>query len=210
MTNSVANYTELASQDSLQKTVDALSEKKYFPVVVKTKAEALEKIKEIIPVGVSVMNGASVTLDQVGYLEFLASGKHQWQDLSAQITAENDDAKRAQLRKESVLSDYYLGSVHALTENGEMVIASNTGSQLPHIVFTSQNLIFVVSTKKIVPNLPDAMNRLEKHVIPLEDKRLMKAMNAHTFPSKILILNRDPEYLARKIHVILVEEDLGY
>ena len=210
MTNTTSPFGTLASQDSLDKTVTSLSEKKYTAVVVKTKEEALAQIKHIIPDGASVMNGASVTLEQVGYMNYLSEGNHPWVDLHAKIKGENDAQKRAQLRKDSIVSDYYLGSVHALTEDGQMVIASNTGSQLPHITFTSQNLIFVVSTKKIVSSLADAMKRLEEYVIPLEDARMMKAMNMHTTLNKILILKGDPEFLGRKIHVILVEEDLGY
>lgn len=208
--NTQTQFSQLASPDSLKKTVAALKSKNFIPVVVGTKEEALEKIKEIVPEGVSVMNGASLTLEQVGYMDYLKSGEHPWVDLHAQINAENNEAKRHELRKQSVLSDYYLGSVHSLAEDGQMVIASNTGSQLPHIVFTSPNLVLVISTKKIVADLNQAMKRLEEYVISLEDKRMMKAMGAHTQLNKIVILKHDPEFLGRKIHIILVEEDLGF
>lgn len=209
MANST-NFEILASPESLEKTMAALQNKNFKPIQVKTKKEALAKIKELIPDGASVMNGASITLEQIGYLEYLKSGQHPWNDLHAKITAENNDTKRHELRKQSVLSDYYLGSVHALTEDGQLLIASNTGSQLPHIVFTSPNLIFVVSTKKIVSDLNEAMIRLEEHATPLEDKRLMEAMGSHTQLNKIVILKNDPDFLGRKIHIILVEENLGF
>ena len=131
------------------KTVSALKAKGYEVVTVKNGAEALEKIKQIIPPGATVMNGSSVTLEQIGYLDYLNSGKHGWNDLHAGVVAEADPAKRTALRKQASLSDYYLGSVHALMENGEFIIGSNTGSQLPHIVFTSANLIFVISSSQI-------------------------------------------------------------
>lgn len=210
MPSTTMDYSTLASPSSLEKTVTSLREKQYLPVVVRTKEEALTKIKELIPSGASIMNGSSTTLQQIGYQDYLASGQHSWVDLHAQITAENDEAKRHVLRQQSVLSDYYLGSVHALTETGEMVIASNTGSQLPHLVFTSPNVILVISTKKIVPDLTAALQRLETHVIPLEDQRLMAAMNAHTAQNKLLLFKGEAAYLQRKIHLILVEEDLGF
>ena len=99
---------------------------------------------------------------------------------------------------------------HALTEKGEFIIASNTGSQLPHIVFTSPNLIFVVSTKKIVPTLTDAITRLEDHVLPLEDKSIMDKFNIHTMLSKIVIFKRENPMMGRKVRMILVNEDLGF
>ena len=142
------NFTDVATDVQITKTTDALTKNGYLPEVVKTKADALTKIKELIPSGVSVMNGSSQTLEQIGFVEYLKEGAHGWNNLHENILKETEPEKQAKLRKESVLSDFYLGSVHALTENGEMIIASNTGSQLPHIVFTSQQVIFVVGGQK--------------------------------------------------------------
>ncbi len=204
------NYDTLASKEVVEKSIDALKARGVEAVSVETGALALEKIKELIPPGASVMNGASATLEGVGFVEYLKAGQHGWKNLHESILAEKDPAKQMVLRKQSALSEYYLGSVHALVETGEMVIASNTGSQLPHIVFTSPNLIFVVSTKKIVPTLSDAMKRLEEHVVPLEDKRSQEAYGAGTAVNKIVIFNGENLMMGRKVQVIFVNEDLGF
>ncbi len=156
------------------------------------------------------MNGASVTLEQIGFVDYLKSGEHGWNNLHEGILAEKDPDKQKLLRNQAVLSDYYLGSVHALIETGEFVIASNTGSQLPHIVFTSPNLIFVVSTKKIVPSLPEAMKRLMEYVVPLEDKHMREKYGVGTAPNKILTFNGESSSSKRNIKMILVNEDLGF
>ena len=83
----------------------------------------------------------------------LKAGSHGWNNLHAGVLAEKDPEKQKALRRQALLSDYYLGSVHGLSETGEMLIASNSGSQLPHITFSSPNVIFVVGTQKIVPTL---------------------------------------------------------
>jgi L-lactate utilization protein LutC len=204
------DYNKLASKSSLQKVIKAFTEKGYTAIVVKNGKEALVKIKELIPSGASVMNGSSVTLEQIGYSEYLASEKHSWIDFHARIAAENDKAKRAQLRRESVVADYYLGSVHALIENGEFIIASNTGSQLPHVVFTSAHLIFVVSTKKIVPTLEEAMKRLETHVVPLEDKHMQKLYGMGTTLNKVVLFKGENPMNKREILFLLVEENVGF
>lgn len=203
-------YDTLPTKEIANKTAEALNAKGIEAFVVENKDEALAKIKELIPANASVMNGSSVTLEQIGFIDYLKSGTHGWNNLHETILAEKDKSKQAALRKEAALSDYYLGSVHALAQTGEFVIASNTGSQLPHIVFTSPNLIFVVSTKKIVPTLADAMKRLEEHVIPLEDAHMQKLYGVHTFPSKIVIFNRENPMMGRKVKMILVNEDLGF
>lgn len=204
------NYAALASDKTLSTTVEALKSKNIDAVVVNTKEQALEEVKKSIPQGASVMNGASVTLEQIGFVEYLKSGKHGWNNLHERIVNEKDKEKQAELRKQSVLSEYYLGSVHALAENGEFVIASNTGSQLPHIVFTSANLIFVVSTKKIVPDLSTAMKRLEEFVVPLENEHMMKKYGFPTSLNKIVIFKNENPMMHRKIRMILVKEDLGF
>ncbi len=204
------DYTKLPSREIITKTAEAIKARGVEALMVANKEEALAKIKELIPAGASVMSGSSRTLEEVGFVEYLKSGTHGWNNLHAGILAEKDPAKQRALRKQAVLSDYYLGSVHALAETGEFIIASNSGSQLPHIVFTSPNLIFVVGAQKIVPTLADAMNRLHEHVIPLEDKRMMAAYGAHTAPSKIVVFNRENQQMGRKVRMILVNEKLGF
>lgn len=203
-------YNTLATKEVIAKTVASLKEHNIEAVVVANKDEALAKIKELIPSGASVMNGSSVTLEQIGFVEYLKSGTHPWNNLHEGILAEKDPAKQGALRKQAALSDFYLGSVHGLAETGECIIASNSGSQLPHIVYTSPNIIFVVSTKKIVPTLADALKRLEEHVVPLEDVRIQKLYGVHTAISKIVIFNREKPGSGRTVTMILVEEDLGY
>lgn len=203
-------YKALASDESIVKTVQALTKKGIEVVVIEDEIQALKKITAWIPQGASVMNGASVTLEQIGFVELLKSGNHQWHNLHAAIVSEKDPVKQGTLRKQALLADFYLGSVHALVENGEFVIASNTGSQLLHVVYSSPNLIFVVGTQKIVPNLDEAMKRLEKYVIPLEDEHMKKLYGMGTALNKLLIFKGESAYPGRKIRMILVNKQLGF
>lgn len=206
------DYTTLASEATVRKVSDALTARGFLPQYVQNGKEALSVIKNLIPKDASVMNGSSTTLQQIGFIDYLKSEKHGWNNLHANIVAEKDPAKQAKLRKESVLSDYYLGSVHALSETGELIIASNTGSQLPHLVYTSPNVILVVSTQKIMPSLEAGFKRLEEHVIPLEDDRMKKVYGAGagTKHSKTVILHYENPMMQRKVHVLLVNEKLGF
>lgn len=204
------NYDKLTSQEVTNKVIEELAKRNVEAFAVKNGAEAFAKIKELILKGASVMNGSSVTLEQIGFVDYLKAGEHGWNNLHAGIVAEKDPAKQALLRKQALTSDYYLGSVHALAETGEFIIASNTGSQLPHIVFSSPNLIFVVSTKKIVPTLADTMNRLLEYVIPLEDDHMKKKYGVGTKINKIVTFEGESPMMGRKVRMILVNEDLGF
>ena len=204
------DYTTLATTESIEKTAAALKAHGIETSIVEKGADALALIKQLIPPGASVMNGASRTLEEIGYVAYLVAGQHGWNNLHAAIVAEKDRAAQGKLRKEALLSDYYLGSVHALSETGEFVVASNTGSQLPHIVFSSPNLIFVVGTQKIVPTLAAALERLENHVVALEDNNMKTKYGMGTMLSKIVIFKRENPMLGRKIRLILVKEKLGF
>ena len=134
-------YDTIPTTEVITKTVDALAKHHIEAIVVETKEEALAKIKELIPAGMSINNGSSRTLEEIGFIEYIKSGAHPWNNLHEAILKEADPARQAELRKLAVFSDYYLGSTHALAETGEMIFGSASGSQLPHIAFTSQNLI---------------------------------------------------------------------
>ncbi len=203
-------FDELADEQSVKKTVEGLKKRNIAPIVVNTGKEAHDKVLEIIPKGVSVMNGASRTLEQVGFIEHLKSGDHGWDNQHETILTEKDPTKQAGLRKQALLADYYLGSVHAVTEEGEFIVASNTGSQLPHIVFSSTNLIFVVGIQKIVSNLGEALERLEKYVVPLEDENMQQKYGFNTQVNKIVIFKNENPMMGRKVSMILVKEKLGF
>lgn len=203
-------YNTIPSDEVINKTAAALVANGVEALVANTGTEALLKIQELIPQGASVMNGSSQTLEQIGFVDYLKSGKHSWKNLHEEILAEPDKVKQGLMRKQAALSDYYLGSVHALAANGEFIIASNSGSQLPHIVFTSPNLIFVVGAQKIVETLPDAFKRLEQYVLPLENERIKAKSGRDTMISKIVLFKRENPAMGRKVRMILVKEILGF
>lgn len=203
-------YTTLASEDSIQATINSLNGNGFFPSVVDSKETALKEIIKLIPEGSSINNGTSKTLKEVGFVDLLKEGGHNWDNLHETVLEEKDPVKQSHLRKLATISDFYLGSAHAVTENGEILIASNTGSQLPHLVFTSQNIILVVGTQKIVKNLDEAFKRLNEVVIPQEDERMKGVYGVGTTHAKSLILHKENPMMGRKIHVILVKEKLGF
>ena len=205
-----STFNTLVSQESINQTLQSLLTNGFQPELVENKFDALERIKELIPKGASIHNGGSTTLQEIGYIDYLKSNTHGWNNLHANILDESDPEKQSILRRESAFSDYYLGSVHALSETGEMVIASNTGSQLPHLVFTSPNIILVVGTQKITPTLEKAIRRLEEYVVPLEDDRAMNAYKMHTMNTQTLIMHKENPMMGRNVKVILVKESLGF
>src|SRR5690349_6019625 len=92
-------FDELASQESIEKVAKNLKSHGITPIIVNTGKEAHEKVIELIPKGVKVMNGSSRTLEQIGFIEHLKSGDHGWDNQHEAIVTEKDPAKQAQFRK---------------------------------------------------------------------------------------------------------------
>ncbi|MFA4935528.1 MAG: lactate utilization protein [Candidatus Methanoperedens sp.] len=202
-------YDTLAAKEAIKKVMDAVKPRGINPELANTKEDALNRLKKLIPDGAEIMTGGSTTLKEIGFVDLLKSGKHPWKNWKDIILAEKDEAKQMELRKKSVSSEYFLGSVHAIAETGEMVIASASGSQLPAYVFTSNNVIWVVGAQKIVPTLSDAIKRVREYVLPLEEARMKSEGGWGSTIGKLLIFEKEinPD---RKLTLILVNEKLGF
>lgn len=202
-------FDVLASKESIEKAMEAVKARGINPEFVNTKDDAFKRLIKLIPAGVEVMTGSSTTLKEIGFVDYLKSGKHRWKNLKDVILAEKNEAKQTQLRRKSVMAEYFLGSVHAIAETGEMVVASASGSQLPAYVFTSNNVVWVAGAQKIVPTLNDAIKRVREYTLPLEDARMKKEGGWGSTIGKLLIFEREinPD---RKLTLILVNEKLGF
>jgi L-lactate utilization protein LutB len=195
--------------DRIQKTIEAARERGIKAELVDSKENALARVQELIPAGVTIYNGASITLGQIGFDELLKTGSHPWRNLKGEALAEKDMARQMALRRQGVLADYYLGSVHAIAETGEIVVASATGSQLAAYAYSSQNIIWVAGAQKIVPSLEDAIRRIREHSLPTEDSNAKNAGRPGSMIGKLLIFEREAAYLKRNLVLLIVNEVLG-
>jgi L-lactate utilization protein LutB len=202
-------YDTLASKGTVDKTMGALKPRGINPELVNTKEDALNRLKQLIPPGVEVMTAGSTTLDQIGFTDLLISGKHPWKNLKNEILAEKDPVKQNELRKKSITADYMIGSVHAVVETGEVLVVNATGSSIPSFSFSSDNVIWVVGTQKIVPTVEEGFKRLREYCFPLEDKRMKSIGYPGSTLGKFLLFEKEinPN---RKLTLIFVSEKLGF
>lgn len=104
--------------------------------------------------------------------------------------------------------EWAVGSVHAITQNGEIMIASASGSQLPGYAFGAAHVVWIAGTHKIVKNIDEGFKRIYDRSFVLEDVRAQKVYGMHSSVNKILIVNK--EDVKNRIHLILVNEILGF
>jgi L-lactate utilization protein LutB len=208
----IMDFQTPASPNQIQRTIEAVASRGVAVEFVENGKAAFDRLREIIPPGADVMTGASMTLRQIGLEEYLGSGRHPWHNVKAEYLAEKDPARQAALRRQAALSEYFLASVHAIAETGEIVVASATGSQIAPYAYTSRNVIWVAGVQKIVPTLADAVRRVREYVLPLEDRRAQSQPGPKIggFIGKLLIFEKEAGFLNRTLRLILVNERLGF
>ena len=205
------DYAALPTLDRIRRTLEAVRKRGIHAEFVETKEEALSKVQAIIPPESVVMTAGSVTLQQIGFEAILISGQHPWRNFKADLLAEKDPVKQSAMRRQGALAEFYLGSVNAIAETGELVFASGTGSQLPAFAYTSRNVIWVSGAQKITPSLDDALRRVREYTLPLEDERQKKFGNkTGSYIGRILIFEYEPAFLRRNLTLILVNQVLGF
>jgi CheY-like chemotaxis protein len=195
-------------EGAIETTVESLEANGFDVVVVDTAEEALETLQSHIPSGVSVMNGHSTTLEEIGFIEYLSEGDHDWESLPDRIWSIDDDAERQAARRDAQTADYFLGGINAIAQTGELVAADRSGSRIGAYPFAASNVVIVSGVNKIVPTLEDALDRLESVAYPLENERAKEAYGVESAVAKQLIFRQELE--EGRTTVVLVREQLGY
>lgn len=203
----VAEFAQLSPKDRIAAVAEALEHNGIRAFMVESGDEARRTVATLIPPGAEVFNNTSRTLESIGVADDIErSGRYE--PLRLRLFQMDREMQGREMRTLAASPDYVVGSVHAVTEGGSLLIASASGSQLGPIVSGAARVIFVIGGQKIVPDLETGIRRIFEYSLPLEDQR---AREAYGFPSgvnNVLIINH--AVAAERISAILVHEVLGY
>ena len=200
-------FSKLANDQQIERTARALETKNIKTIIAKNGEEAKRMFFELVPNGAEVFLGASVTLETLGIQDEIdKSGR--FNALRPRMFAMDRATQGREIRKLVGAPDYAAGSVHAVTEDGQVLIASNTGSQLGAYASSAGKVIWVVGAQKLVKDLNEGMKRIEEYSVPLEEVHMQELYKAHTAVSKLLIVNK--EIKPDRITMIIVKEELGF
>jgi len=200
-------FAELAGDGRIERTVKALGANGIQAVIAENGEEAKRIFFELVPEGSEVFLGASVTLETTGIKDEIdKSGRYD--ALRPKMFAMDRATQGREIRKLGGAPEYAAGSVHAVTESGQVLIASNTGSQLGPYASGAGKVIWVVGAQKIVKDLNEAWKRLYEYTLPLEMVHMQQLYNAKTNVNKVLLVNG--EIRPGRITMIIVKEKLGF
>ena len=199
------DYAKLASDEQIERAAKALEAHGIHVVIAANGEEAKARLFEMIPADAEVFTGTSRTLDMLG---FPAEVEKHYNSVRAKQAMMDRKTQMREMVKLGATPEYIVGSVHAVTEDGSVVIASFSGSQLAGYVTGAGHVVWVVGAQKIVPNLGEAMKRVREYSYPLEDERLLQAHGINSNINKMLIIFR--EIMPGRTTMIIVKEKLGF
>ncbi len=206
MVEAQAEFVAAASAETLQRVVEALQARNFDVLVVEDGNAARAAVLERLPKGAEVHSGKSKTLQDAGIFEAVHDVT-QYDALRPKMMKMDRATQGREIRKMIGAPDYMLGSVNAVTEDGVLVVASATGSQLGPYASTAGKVILVVGSQKIVPDLATALRRVREYVLPWEDAQVRKVVPSGSYIAKTLIIER--EFVKERLTVILVRQPIG-
>lgn len=205
-TDAADRFLALPDEQTLAATVVALEEHGSSVEVVDDLDDAREAVLARLPEGSSVMTNTSVTLTETG-IEAAINEGGPYDSVRNRMLALDFETQAQEMKAIAGQSEFALGSVHAITREGTLVIASASGSQLASYAWGAANVIFVVGAQKLVATLDDARDRIFQHSLKLEDARALATYGQNSSVGKILEIHQERP---GRIHVVLIRQSVGF
>jgi hypothetical protein len=205
--SALAEFGELKSMDRIEAAAKALEGNGIQAFVVESGSEARDLVGSLLPEGAEVFNNTSRTLESIGVADDIErSGRYV--PLRLRLFQMDREMQAREMRILAASPDYVVGSVHAVTEGGSLLIASASGSQLGPIVSGAEHVILIVGGQKIVTDVDAGIRRVYEYSLPLEDRRAQEAYGVPSGVNNILIINR--AVAGARLTAILIHEHLGF
>jgi len=151
------------------RTIHALKRNHFEALYVSDSKAALEEVMKRIPDGATVSRGGSVTLAQIGLLDALKNRKI---DFVPTIQQARNDEEGLELIRRSFLSDIFLSSTNAVTEDGKLYNVDATGNRVGSMSIGPKKVIVICGVNKIVKDIEAAEKRVREWTAPQNAKRL--------------------------------------
>ncbi len=201
------DFAAPASDEQIQRAASALEANGIHTLIAADGIEAKKLFFELVPDGAEIFLGASVTLEALGIKEEIdKSGR--FDAVRPKMFAMNRETQAREIRKLGAAPDYAAGSVHAVTEAGQVLVASKTGSQLGPYISGAGKVVWVVGAQKLVKDLDEGLRRIREYVKPLENVHMQQLYHIDTSLNKIIIINREER--PGRLNMIIVKEKLGF
>lgn len=194
-------------QEVIDRAVAGLKSRNVDAVVAEDGDDARQLLIDMIPDGAEVFKSTSETLDTIGYSDYIRE-TGRYRNLYLEIAEEPDRDRQRELRRLASVAEYYVGSVHAIAETGEVIVASGSGSQLGAYVYGAKTVIWVAGVQKICPSLDDALARVKGFSVERHHEWAISQGRAAAPLGKLMIFENEQNQ--DRIKMVLIKESLGW
>jgi len=201
------SFSKPATEEQIQRAAAALRAHKVAVEVVDTPEAAREYVKSILPKDKNILTAASETI-RISGLEDEINNSGNYKSIRQLLAKMDPKTQMPEMRKLGATPDVIVGSVQAVTEDGRLIVGSASGSQLGPYSAGAGQVIWVVGSQKVVPDLETGLRRLNDYSYPKEDIRARAKYGQGSFLAKILIINLD--WPAGRSNLVLVREPIGF
>lgn len=206
----IQNYNALLAQ----KVIKELKSRNIQGFYFETKEEALQKVIEILPKDSLISWGGSLTLNEIGLLDYLKMGGYNILDASDPTKSGSEKDKIAH---QALNSDFYLMSANAISASGELVNIDGIGNRVASLIYGPKNVLVIAGINKVEQNLDSAILRAKTKAASLNVLHYSKSEmasfeellnKAQIIGSQLVITTMS--IFKDRIRVILIGENLGF
>lgn len=203
--------------DKINNLIKTLQKNNINGYMVESKEELISQIEAIVEKDSVVSVGGSMTLFELGIIDYLRKGRYEFLDRykDGLSPADIEDIYR-----KSFFADAYFTSTNAITEEGELYNVDGTGNRVAAMLYGPKKVIFIVGTNKIVKDMDEAVKRVREIAAPLNTKRLnrktpctkvghcMDCSSPERICNEYTVIKRQRD--KSRMHVIFINENTGY
>ena len=181
-----------------------------------TLEDVKDRINELIPIDCSVGIGNSKTLKEINISKLL---KERGNIVFDKTLAESKE-ESSQLKKKSLLSDWYITGTNAVSKEGHVVNIDHSGNRVAAMIYGPDNVIIVVGKNKICDTLDDAIQRCRNVSAPLNAKmagynppclKLKRCVDCRTDERvcfNLVII--EGQFVKDRMKLFIINEELGF
>lgn len=211
------NNLKWVNECRINRTIEALKKNNMNGYLANDKDEIIDIVEGIVEEGDVVACGGSMSLFEVGIIDYLKKGRYKLLDRYEEGLNREEIVK---IFRESFFADVYFTSSNAITEQGELYNVDGNGNRVAAMLFGPKKVIVVVGVNKLVKDIDEAIKRNREVSAPANAKRLnrgtpcakvgycMDCNSSDRICNEYTIIKRQGD--KDRIHVIFLNEQLGY
>ncbi len=203
--------------ERIQRTMDNLRLNRMKPYFAENREKLYDIIRELVKDDKLITSGGSMSLKESGVIDLLMN---EFGAAYLDRSKGRNSDEVGEIMRKAFVSDTFFASSNAITEDGELYNVDGNGNRVSAMIFGPRQVIIVAGVNKIVKNLAEARERVEKIAAPKNTVRLScdtpcaktgECMHCHS-PARICCsyLTLAHQRVPDRIKVIIVNENLGY